>query len=151
GQGPMGQIYCSALRNLGAREIIAIDPLESRLARSLGMGATAIINPSKEDCLAAVARITGGAMADLVIEAVGHENQALNTCVDLCKKGGRILYFGVPKERLDDIRWRDLFFKNITVHTSVNPDFARDFPLAMRWISEGRIDLSGLLTHEFPL
>ena len=67
-----------------------------------------------------------------MIEAVGHENQALNLCVDLCRKNGRILYFGVPQDKIDGIRWRDLFFKNISVHTTVNPDFARDFPLAMR-------------------
>ena len=53
-----------------------------------------------------------------------------------------------PIERLD---WHALFFKNLTVHTSVNPDFRIDFPLAMQWIAEERIDLSGLLTHRFPL
>ena len=37
------------------------------------------------------------------------------------------------------------------MHTSVDPDFLRDFPLAMRWIGEGRIDLSALVTHRFPL
>jgi threonine dehydrogenase-like Zn-dependent dehydrogenase len=151
GQGPMGQIYSAVLRSLGAREIIALDPVESRLARSLRMGATAVINPAKADCAAEVARITGGRMADIVIEAVGHQGQALNSCVDLCRNGGRILYFGVPDGNIHDVRWRDLFFKNITVHTSVNPDFARDFPLAMRWIAEGRINLEPLLTHSFPL
>ena len=151
GQGPMGQIWCAVLRNLGAREIIAVDPLDSRLRRSPGFGATATVNPARQDSAAEVARITGGVLADLVIEAVGHENQALNLCVDLCRKNGRILYFGVPQDKIDGIRWRDLFFKNISVHTTVNPDFARDFPLAMRWIGEGRIDLSPLITHRFPL
>ncbi len=151
GQGPMGQIWCALLRNLGAREIIAIDPLESRLRRSPGFGATATVNPAQEDPIAAVSRITRGALADIVIEAVGHENQALDLCVDLCRKNGRILYFGVPEVKLHEVRWRDLFMKNITVHTSVNPDFARDFPLAMQWIGEGRIDLAPLITHRFEL
>jgi threonine dehydrogenase-like Zn-dependent dehydrogenase len=44
-----------------------------------------------------------------------------------------------------------LFFKNITLHTSVNPDFRRDFPLAMRWIGEGRIDVSKVITHRYPV
>jgi len=151
GQGPMGQIWCAVLRNLGAREIIAVDPCAARLARSAEFGATATINPATEDPIAAVDRITGGQLADVVIEAVGHERQALDLCVDLTKRNGRILYFGVPQERIHEVRWRDLFFKNITVHTSVNPDFAKDFPLAMRWIGEGRIDLSPLITHRFAL
>ncbi len=59
--------------------------------------------------------------------------------------------FGVPRERLDGIHWRNLWVKNLCVHTSVNPDFARDFPLAMRWINEGRVDVSPIITHRYPL
>jgi threonine dehydrogenase-like Zn-dependent dehydrogenase len=151
GQGPIGQLFCAALRNLGAREIIAIDRLESRLKTSPRMGATATICNAKEDPVEAVRKITGGQMADLVVEAVGHRDQALNLCTQLCRQAGRILYFGVPDETIDSIRWCELFRKNITVHTSVNPDFRRDFPLAMRWISEKRIDVSPILTHRYPL
>lgn len=151
GQGPIGQMFCAALRNLGAREIIVIDKLASRLEMSPRMGATHVIWSENEDPIAAVRKITDGAMPDIVIEAVGHRDQALNLCIDLCRHNGRLLYFGVPPERIDDIHWRELFFKNVTIHTSVNPDFRRDFPLAMRWISEGRIDLSHLITHRYPL
>jgi threonine dehydrogenase-like Zn-dependent dehydrogenase len=115
------------------------------------MGATAVVNPAREDCAAAVSRITKGRMVDLVIEAVGHENQALDVCVTLIRRGGRILYFGVPQETLSRVRWLDLFLKNATVHTSVNPDFTRDFPLAVRWLYEGRVDLSPLVTHRYSL
>lgn len=151
GQGPMGQLFCGALRNLGAREIIAIDLLDSRLKNSPRMGATAVINNSKEDAVKEVSRITNGKMPDLVIEAVGHQHQALDLCVDLCPRFGRILYFGVPPVTIANVKWRNLFKKNITVHTSVDPDFRRDFPLAMRWIGEGRIDVSKVITHRYPL
>jgi threonine dehydrogenase-like Zn-dependent dehydrogenase len=151
GQGPIGQMYNAVLRMLGAREIIGIDKLDSRLALSAKMGATATINVEKADAAAEVARITGGALADIVIEAVGHGDQVLNLCTSLVKHNGRMLYFGVPPEKIDGVQWRDLFYKNVTVHTSVNPDFARDFPLAMRWLAEGRLDLSPLVTHTYPL
>ena len=151
GQGPMGQLFAGALRNLGAREIIAVDPLASRLKNSPRMGATATVCNRDEDPIAAVSRVTEGRMAEIVIEAVGHHEQALNLCIDLCQHSGRILYFGVPPQHLDRVRWRDLFFKNITVHTSVDPDFRRDFPLAMRWIGEGRIDVSKVITHRYRL
>jgi threonine dehydrogenase-like Zn-dependent dehydrogenase len=151
GQGPIGQLFVAALRNLGANEVIAVERVESRLARSPAMGATATINPERTDAAAEVARITRGRMADVVVEAVGHRDQALDLCVSLARKGGRILYFGVPDETIPEVRWRDLFLKNLTVHTSVHPDFTRDFPLAMRWIAEGRIDVAPLITHRFPL
>ena len=151
GQGPIGQMFCLLLRQMGAREIIVIDRLESRLQLSPRMGATATVNADKEDAVTAVRRITGGAMADVVVEAVGHSDQAINLCIDLVRHSGRILYFGVPPETIDGVRWRELFSKNVTVHTSVNPDFTRDFPLAMRWIAEDRFDVSPLITHSFPL
>jgi len=151
GQGPIGQLFCGALRNLGARQIIGIDRIAARLSLSQRMGATAVINVEQEDPIAAVADLTGGAMADLVIEAVGHEHQALNLCIDLCRRLGRIHYFGVPPQVIDGIRWRDLMMKNLSLTTSLGPDFARDYPLAMQWIGEGRIDVRPLVTHSFPL
>lgn len=151
GQGPIGQLFTTCLRNMGARHIIVVDPLASRLETSHKMGATHIVDSSQEDPIEAVRRITGGSMADLVVEAVGHREQALNLCADLCRREGRILYFGVPEEKLDGVEWRKLYIKNITVHTSIGPSFKRDFPLAMQWINEGRVDLKPIITHRFPL
>ena len=151
GQGPIGQLYNMALSNMGARRVIGVDLLPSRLAHSVKLGATATVCNAEVDAVEAVAELTGGRMVDVVIEVVGHADQAINLCISLARQGGRMLYFGVPPEILDGVRWRDLFLKNLTVHTSVNPDFERDFPLAMRWIGEGRVDVSGLVTHRFPI
>ncbi len=151
GQGPIGQLFNAALRNMGAREIIAIDLLESRLKTSPRMGATRVINGAEQDPVEAVKEITGGAGADIVIEAVGHREQALSLCTDLVRKAGRILYFGVPTAVIDGVRWREVMLKNITIHASINPDFKRDFPLAMRWIAEKRIDVSPVITHRYPV
>lgn len=151
GQGPMGHLFNMCLRNLGAREIISIDKLESRLKLSRLHGATHTVCTANEDPVAAVQRITNGTGPDIVIEAVGHADQAFNLCIDLSRKGGQLLYFGVPPTQINGIRWYDLFLKNLTVYTSVNPDFARDFPLAMRWIGEGRMNVSTLITHRYPL
>lgn len=151
GLGPIGQMMCATLRNLGARQIIAIDKVPERVELALRMGATAGINNSQKHPLEEVRRLTNGALPEIVIEAVGHSEQVLNLCGELCRYGGEILYFGVPPERLDAVAWRILWRKNITVHTSVGPDFTRDFPLAMRWLAEGRLDLRPLITHRFPM
>ncbi|MCA9173145.1 MAG: zinc-binding dehydrogenase [Planctomycetales bacterium] len=151
GQGPMGQIFNAALRMAGAKQIIAVDPVPERLAVSPRTGATATIQPGEQDVVEAVADLTGGQMADLVVEVVGHREQQVNLCVELCRRAGKLLLFGVPCEKLDDLNITRLFWKNLTVHTSVAPDFAIDFPLAMQWISEGRIDLRPIITHRYPL
>ncbi len=151
GQGPIGQLFNACLRNLGAREVIGIDLLKPRLNVSPRMGATIAVNSQQEDPINAVRRATGGQMADVVIEAVGHREQSLNLCIDLCKPGGKILCFGVPTEVTDNVHLRSAMIKNLTIHTSINPDFNRDFPLAMRWIAQRRIDVSPIITHRLPL
>ena len=149
GQGPIGQLLCAAFRNLGARRIMAVDPVSSRLRTSPCMGATAVIDPTHDDPIAVVEGLTGGSMADLVVDAVGHGDRAFDLCVGLCRHAGRILLFTLPGAEPIDLE--ELFRKNITLHTSVGPDFDRDFPLAMRWIREGRIDVTPIITHRFAL
>ncbi|MBI1902663.1 MAG: zinc-binding dehydrogenase [Planctomycetia bacterium] len=151
GQGPIGQLFNLALRNLGARQIIAIDLLESRLAVSPQTGANVVVNASRQDPAAAVKEATGGAMADVVIEAVGHRDLALNLCVELCRREGKVVFFGVPPAVVNSVNAFALWRKNVTVVASVNPDFAIDFPLAMRWIAEKRVDVRPVITHRFKL
>jgi len=151
GQGPMGQIFNSVLRNLGAREIIALDRLNSRLELSSRTGATVVANVDETDPVELVRKLTNGKMADLVIEAVGHQDQVFNTCIELCREFGEILFFGVPPTTIDALEWRKLFWKNQRVTTSLGPSFELDFALAMRWVAEQRIDMAPLITHRFPL
>jgi threonine dehydrogenase-like Zn-dependent dehydrogenase len=151
GQGPMGQTISACLRNMGARRIIAIDVVASRLERCASFGATHVINAADADPVEAVREITDGALADVVIECVGHRDQTLDLCTHLCRHAGKILCFGVPPDSVTVAPWRALFNKNISIHTTVDPDFDRDFPLAMQWIAEGRLDLSKLITHRFEL
>ncbi len=151
GQGPMGLLITLTLRNLGARRIITIDENADRIEVSRAVGATDSFHGRAEEAADFVAEATDGTMADLVIEAIGHREQVLNHCIDLCRPFGDILFFGVPPQTIPDLKLKKLFWKNLAVHTSVGPDFQRDFPLAMRWIAERRVDVTPLITHRFDV
>lgn len=151
GLGPIGQMFVTGLRNMGARKIIGIDPIPERTELATTMGATDVITGRGIDCLEQVQEILNGDLADVTIEAVGHKAQAFNDAVLLTKEHSDILYFGVPPWPLDNVHLRDAMLKNLRINTSLHPDFERTFPLAMQWIAEGRVDLSPLLTHRFPL
>ena len=151
GQGPIGLLFTIALRNLGARTIITVDPIPQRRELSRRVGATESIDPGSEELAAVQRSVTGREGADVVIEAVGHREQVLNDAVACCGHGGTILFFGVPTRTIDGIEMQQLFLKNLKLITSVHPDFRRDFPLAMRWIAERRVDVAPLLTHRFPI
>src|SRR4249919_2974854 len=150
GQGPIGLLFNQCLARLGAGRIIGIDVREERVARSCLFGATDSIAARRADPVEAVRELTGGAMADLVVEAVGHEEQALNLCIGLCRDSGQLLYFGVPPERLNDVAWEAAFRKRLTIKLSTPSDLRPFVRLAWRSIRQDRIDMSRLITHRYP-
>lgn len=150
GQGPMGLLISHLLSNLGAKTVVGVDPVDFRLEASRRMQATHTVNPKREDLTAAVAGITDGRMADLTVEAVGHQMETINQCMDLVKRDGTVLAFGIPDEDIYAFHYRTLITKNIRVIGSVQPEAQRDFPLAMDMIAQGRIDVSPMITHHLP-
>jgi 2-desacetyl-2-hydroxyethyl bacteriochlorophyllide A dehydrogenase len=150
GQGPMGLMIAHVLSNLGARSVIVTDVLDYRLAVSRAMRATHCINAAKEIVIDAVADITDGRMADVVIEAVGHQHDTINACLDLVKRGGTVVAFGVPDEKIYPFHFADFFRKNIHLIGSVGQEIHIDVPLAMDMIMQGRINVTPLITHHLP-
>jgi len=152
GQGAVGQLFTATLRNLGAQQIIAIDPHAYRLETARLMGATHTIN-LHTNVQQVVSQITDGALADVVIEAVGRQ-KSINQTIDLLPRGGTLVCFGVPNKDNEagviELRYGDLFRKEIKVVTSVGPSPYNDFVLAHQWIREGRIDVRPIATHTMP-
>jgi threonine dehydrogenase-like Zn-dependent dehydrogenase len=150
GQGPMGLLFTHLVSNLGAKTVIATDLVDFRLEAAKQMQATHTINAAEVDTVAAVEEITDGRMADLVFEVVGHQTETINQCMELVKRDGTILAFGVPDDPTYPFRFGDLFRKNIRLIGSVGPDAQNNFPLAMDMIVQRRIDVSPMITHRLP-
>ena len=150
GQGPMGLLFTHLLSNLGAKTVVATDLVDFRLEAAKQMQATHTINAAEVDTVAAVEGITDGRMADLVVEVIGHQTETINQCMDLVKRDGTILAFGVPDDPTYPFGFGDLFRKNIRLIGSVGPDAQNNFPLAMDMIAQGRIDVSPMITHRLP-
>jgi threonine dehydrogenase-like Zn-dependent dehydrogenase len=153
GQGPVGLLFDAVLRNLGARRIIAIDKLAYRLEVGRQMGATHVVDSAAQDPVAAVAEITGGAMADLVVEAVGI-TQTLNLVPALARRNGQAICFGVPnkdhREGLLSIKMLDMLRQELRLTFSVGPNPDRDYRPALDWIVQGRIDPTPIISHVLP-
>ncbi|MFT5365600.1 MAG: threonine dehydrogenase-like Zn-dependent dehydrogenase [Candidatus Latescibacterota bacterium] len=150
GQGPMGLMFTHMLANLGCRTVIALDKLDYRLDAAKQMKATHTINVDQEDAEAIVRDITGGKMADLVVEAVGHQTETINGCMKLIRRMGTLLCFGVPDDVHYPFAFSDFFRLNLSLIASVGPDLIPNFSLARDLISQGRIDVAPLVTHVLP-
>jgi threonine dehydrogenase-like Zn-dependent dehydrogenase len=153
GQGTGGLLFTAMLRNMGARKIIGIDIVAHRLEVAKKMGATHVVDASKEDLVAAVKDITGGDMADLAVEAVG-EPETINQVADLIRDRGYLVLFGIAS--VGDIGFDYMkFFRKHPIavsssRTELEEDY-RSFKLAMDMIVQKRIDVNPLISHHLPL
>jgi threonine dehydrogenase-like Zn-dependent dehydrogenase len=151
GLGPIGLLFSHIMANLGARRVIGLDRIPSRLETAKKMHATHSINVDETDPSAAVMDITNGKNADIVVDAVGHQVYLMDLCVKLVKSHGTILYFGVPdRDHYPHFPHIEFFRKNLRLVSSVGPEIHYDYPLARDLIAQGRINVKPLVTHVLP-
>jgi L-iditol 2-dehydrogenase len=150
GLGVMGMMNLLIARAYGAGRIICADMVRFRLDRAAALGADDVIDVSKETLCGGVRRITGGAMAELVIvgpNSVGAMLQGIQ-CV---RPGGTALLFtpAKPGENLL-IDPNYLYFNDINLVTSYScgpTDTAEAFGLIKKEI----VRADQLVTHRFPI
>lgn len=151
GQGPMGLMISHMLAHMGARTVIGMDRVDDRLEVAKKMRATHTVNVDREDPVAAVAEITDGRLAGLVVEAVGHQMETVGLCMQLARRLGTVLCFGVPDyEHYQNFPYSEFFRKNLKMMASVGADVVPNFSLARDLIAQGRVDVSPLVTHILP-
>ena len=116
GQGSIGLSFTMLISRQGARQVIAVDPLDYRLEVSKQFGATHTINPDKENLDEAVRELTGSAGADITVEAAGYP-ETLNLAFQLLRPFGSAFLFGVTEDDMVPINTRVLGNKTV-VRTS---------------------------------
>ena len=94
GQGAIGLSFTMLTALQGARQVIGVDLLDYRLEYSRQFGATHTVNPSKVDLSEAVAEITGGAGADITVEAAGFP-ETLDMSFRHVRQFGTVILFGM--------------------------------------------------------
>lgn len=99
GSGPVGVAFGFFAKLLGCHPVMVLGRREEPLARATEMGAAdAVINAAREDPVAAVQELTGGAGADRVIEAVG-DDELVELGLSLAASGGRVGIYGISPTR----------------------------------------------------
>jgi L-iditol 2-dehydrogenase len=153
GQGPIGLVFTELLARGGATQIIVTDLHDYRLEAAKRMGATHTINAARDDVEEAVAEITGGAMADIAVEACGRPEAAHQVFRTLRLQGLAVI-FGIPHiEDTFPFNWSAMYEK-IPRMVVCNSLRAGDRVDAVRTcvdlVAQGRLDFSHLVTHRLP-
>jgi L-iditol 2-dehydrogenase len=152
GQGPAGLMFSAMLSRMGARKVIGIDVVPHRLAVAQQLGADHTVDATAADPTAAVQELTRGAMADLVVEAVG-KAETINLCAELARPEGELALFGVPKQGMFPFAYERFLRRQLrtvaSIHAQGEPGLP-SFRLAVDLLAREHIDVRPLISHRLP-
>ena len=147
GGGIMGLLTMVLAKRRGARRLILSDPLEERRAMARRVGATVVVDPTREDLRDRVLSLTGGRGADVVCEAVG-KPELVAEALGLVRPTGVLQLVGVnPKGSQLPLDLFDVHYREITIHGAFGR--GRAFRRALALMPKLRV--KPLVTARFPL
>ena len=148
GSGMIGLLVIQALRWAGARQIVAVDLADNRLALAQKLGATHIINSGRADAAAEIARFTDGLGADVSFEVVGF-TPTLNLALSVLKRGGACVLVGNLSPKTQDFPLQAVVTKELKIVGSCAS--AGEYPLCLDLIARGEIDVKPMIEAVAPL
>lgn len=150
-QGPIGLCATAGARLMGAALVIGVDSNNNRLNMAKRMGADIVLNFKEQDVVAEVKRLTGGYGVDVAIEALGTP-ETFQSCLLCLRPGGTLSSLGVYSGKLE--LPYDAFaggLGDLKIVTTLCPGGKERMRRLIESVAHGRVDLTPLLTHTFPL
>ncbi len=149
-QGPIGLCATVGARLMGAALVIGVDGDETRLAMARRMGADIVLDHRAVDVAAEVQRLTGGG-ADVAIEALGTP-ATFEAALRSLRPAGTLSSLGVYSGKLGIPH--DAFAAGLgdyRIVTTLCPGGKERMRRLLELVRWGRVDLTPLITHRFPL
>src|SRR4030042_6163084 len=152
GLGSIGLFFCWLLKKRGVGHILGIDPNPYRcqVAEKLGASQTTSMR-SVEVVHAFRQEPDQWQPLDICIEAVGHQTETLNDCIELIRQQVTVLAFGVPDQPVYPIEYETFFRKNALLVAVVTPDWSDYLARARDLFQTYNEELAWLVTHRLPI
>jgi L-iditol 2-dehydrogenase len=147
GGGIMGLLTMVLAKRRGARRLILSDPIEERRAMARRVGATVVVDPTREPLRERLLALTGGRGAEVVCEAVG-KPELVAEALALVRPTGVLQLVGVnPKGSQLPLDLFDVHYREITIHGAFGRGRAFRRALALM----PKLGVKPLVTARFPL
>lgn len=152
GAGGVGLNIIQGASMVSAYPIIAIDLFDQKLDIATKMGATHTINSKKTDPEKKILKIVGKNGADVVIDNTGNV-EIIQKAYKVTNHSGRTILVGVPPNGKEaKLYTLPLHFeKQITGSHGGEADPSIDIPRYIQLLKSKKMNLDGLITHEFKL
>ncbi|MBV9323154.1 MAG: zinc-binding dehydrogenase [Chloroflexi bacterium] len=92
--GGVGMNLVQVARAFGASQIIAVDIADDKLEMARRLGATHTVNGARDNVVATVRELTGGAGVDVAFEALGRAETFIQAS-EVLRDGGRMVAIGI--------------------------------------------------------
>lgn len=148
GAGPVGQFAAMAARSMGAKRVVSVDMVASRLALAESLGALTVNSADRSPTVGV--EDTLGGMADVVIETVGLP-PALLTAIECTRTGGTVSVIGVHTEFEWPLPLGNLFTRNITLRFGGSCNVQGWWERALDAVASGEADPTVIVSHRMPL
>ena len=147
GAGPIGLLLLQATRLAGADPVYISDTFSWRLQVAERCGGIPI-PAGQADPVAAVLKATSGRGVDVAIEAAWGD-QSVAQAAEMSRLGGRLVLVGIPSDDRLHLKHSTARRKGLTIRMSRRMKLI--YPRVIRLAEQGRVDLTGLVSHRFPL
>lgn len=147
GAGTLGLCILQCVKLAGAGQIIVSDTSSHRLAVAKELGADVVLTPLEASVRDEVKAITGGEGADVVIESVGID-ATYQEAIHTVRKRGKIMFFGAVQDTVT-VDLLPILHKEISIIGCTGAN--NETEIAIGLLSQGKITVGTLLTHEFSL
>lgn len=157
GLGPLGQLTTQYLDLVGVREVLAIDPVASRLELAAKHGATACFCGGADAAGEFVAQYTEGRGADVVYDVTGGD-RVLPMALKLVANLGKVVLIGDCPHPTRQHLTHDVLRRQIAVIGTQNDYLppqhdwwvaARQIPLFYQYLKRDRMRVADLISHRF--
>ncbi len=169
GSGPVGLMAQKAAWLNGAERVIAVDPLDYRLAKAKALNNVDILNANEDDLREKIYAMTDGRGADVAIDAVGMEanrnvlekakavfnaekgtSKVIEMCTEAVRRNGVVSVVGVYASPYDNFPIHRIFDKGLIMqfgqaqtHVYIDECF--------EMVRSGKVVLNDIITHRLPL
>ncbi len=133
-------------RLLGARHIFATASTDEKLEKARALGATHVINHTREDFTRVVREVTDGKGVEVVLDHVG--GKTFEDGLKALAWAGRIVICGATSDHLAGINLRALFYKSLSVLGSTMGSQS-ELRTLLRHVERG--DLAPVIDRTLPL
>ena len=148
GAGPIGLMAVAICNFVGARHVVITDINEYRLDLAKKMGATKIVNVTRESISDILSELEMSNGFDVGLEMSGN-SEAFKSMLENMYHGGRVALLGLLPESTQ-INWDNIIFKGLHVKGIYGREMFETWYKMTQMLRSG-LDISKVLTHTFPI